>query len=229
MFTFGNASGWPQAVHSVRAINGARLADGEINTLRLVSARHAGPDSIEAFRENYGRALMKLEIDPLPGFPFELDFQVCGFPGFGMAWGRLSPTRNRHTPAMIEDDDVVLVYTPEGRGTLRQSGLETSIEDGEAVLVSNGLAGEFLGDVPSRLCNFRFDRKMLSSLIDDIDDALIRKIPRDNPALRLLVSYARVISDSQALASSDLGRPVALHMHDLAALVLGATRDGAQA
>jgi hypothetical protein len=146
-----------------------------MKALRLVSAKHAGPDSIEAFRENYGRALMKLEIDPLPGFEFELDFQVCGIPGFAMAWGRLSPTRNRHTAAMIEDDDVVLVYAPSGRGTLRQSGRETSIENGEAVLVSNGEVGEFLGDIPSLLCNFRLDRATLSSLAVDIDDTLCGK------------------------------------------------------
>jgi AraC-like DNA-binding protein len=193
-----------------------------------VSAKHAGRDSVEAFRENYGRALMKLEIDPIPGFEFELDFQVRGIPGFAMAWGRLSPTRNRHTAAMIEDDDVILVHAPKGRGTLRQSGRETSIENGEAVLVSNGEVGEFLGEVPSLLCNFRLDRAMLSSLAVDIDNALMRKIPRDNQALRLLAAYADVVNDNQALASPGLSRSVAQHMHDLTALIVGPTLDGAE-
>lgn len=196
--------------------------------MRLVSAKHAGHDGIEAFREDYGRALMKLEIDPIPGHPFELDFQVRGFPGFGLAWGRLSPTRNLHTAAMIEDDDIVLVYTPRGHGTLRQAGRETTIEDGEAVLVSNGLVGEFLGNVPSLLFNFRFSRMMLSSLATGLDDALVRRIPRDNPALRLLAGYSAAVGDIDALASPDLRRSVALHMHDLGALVVGATRDGAE-
>lgn len=196
--------------------------------MRLVSARHEGRDGIEAFRETYGRALMRLEIDPTPGFPFELDFEVRGMPGFGVAWGRLSPTRNRHTSAMIDDDDVVLVYAPRGRGTLRQAGQETSIEDGEAVLVSNGMAGEFLGDVPSELCNFRFDRALLSSLAGGLDEALLRRVPRDNPALRLLAAYCGVVNDGEALASPELRRSIALHMHDLAALVVGATRDGAE-
>ena len=124
--------------------------------------------------------------------------------------------------------DVVLVYTPKGRGTLRQSGRETSIENGEAVLVSNGEVGEFLGDVPSVLCNFRLDRGTLSSLAVDIDDALLRKIPRDNLALRLLTGYAEIVNDRQALASPNLSRSIALHMHDLAALVVGATRDGTE-
>lgn len=204
------------------------MLDDEFTAMRLVSARHEGRDGIEAFRETYGRAVMRLEIDPTPGFPFELDFQVRGMPGFGVAWGHLSPTRNRHTSAMIDDDDLVLVYAPKGRGTLRQAGKETSIENGEAVLVSNGIAGEFLGDVPSQLCNFRFDRALLSSLAGGIDDALLRRISRDSPALRLLAAYCGVVNDSEALASPELRRSIALHMHDLAALVVGATRDGAE-
>jgi AraC-like DNA-binding protein len=56
----------------------------------------------------------------------------------------------------------------------------------------------------------------------------VRKIPRDNPALRLLTGCAGIVNDSQALASRELSRSVALHMHDLAALVVGATRDGAE-
>ena len=198
-------------------------------TLRFGRADFSGPDRIEAFRETYGRALLQLEIDPLPGVPFELDFTVRSVPGFGIAWGRLSPTRNRHTTAMIADDDVVLVHTPQGHGTLRQDGREVSIQSGEATWISNGLAGEFLGDMPSRLCNFRFSRARLAPLVGGIDDALVRKVDRGHPALRLLVGYAGVMDDAQALATPQLCEAVTQHMHELAALLLGATRDGAEA
>ncbi len=74
---------------------------------------------MEAFRETYGRQFMQLEIDPHPDHPFELDFIVRGFPGFGIASGTLSPTRNTHTAEMIDNDDVVLIFTPRGCGTLQ--------------------------------------------------------------------------------------------------------------
>lgn len=200
-----------------------------LQALRLTTAHFSGRDNIEAFRENYGRALMQLEISPLPGFAFELDFTVRAIPGFSIASGRLSPTHNRHTNSMIGDDDIVLVYTSQGCGSLRQSGREVTIRDGEATLVSNGLAGDFVGHVPSRLCNLRFSRALLSSMAGRIDDALLRKIRRDDPALRLLAGYAGVLNDAEALAAPELHRSIALHMHDLASLLMGATRDGARA
>lgn len=200
-----------------------------VQTMRLDSAQFSGPDRVEAFRETYGRAVMQMEIDPQPGVPFELDFTVRAVPGFGMAWGRLSPTRNRHTAAMIADDDVVLVHVPHGHGTLHQDGREVSIQSGEATWVSNGLAGEFRGDAPSRLCNLRFSRARLALLAGDIDDALIRKVDSRHPALRLLAGYAGVMDDAQALATPQLCEAVTQHMHELAALLLGATREGVEA
>lgn len=204
------------------------MLESELNTLQFSSAEFSGPDRIEAFRETYGRLFMQLEIEPLPGHPFELDFTIRGFPGFGIAIGSLSPTRNTHTSAMIQDDGLVLVLPVSGNGTLRQIGREATIGSGEAILLSNAEPGLFLGNTPSQLTNFRFDRAMLASASVDLDGALMRPIPRDHPALRLMVGYARMINDEDALATPDLRKAVAEHMHDLAALALGATRDGAE-
>ena len=197
-----------------------------MTTLRLTSATFTGRDRVEAFRETYGRAIMQLDIEPMADHPLELDFTIRAFSGFGIAKGSLSPTHNTHTVNMISDDDVVLVVTPQGHGSLRQNGREVSIRDGEATFVANGSPGTFLGHVHSHLCNFRFSRAMLTSMSVDIDSALVRPIPRDNAALRLLTRYASIVDDEAALATGELRRAIALHMHDLAALVVGATHDG---
>jgi AraC-like DNA-binding protein len=52
---------------------------------------------------------------------------------------------------------------------------------------------------------------------------------RGTTVLRLMTRYADVMNDDEALATPELRRSIALHMHDLAALLLGATRDGADA
>ncbi|MCK9908656.1 AraC family transcriptional regulator [Microbacteriaceae bacterium K1510] len=201
------------------------MSEDEMTTLRLTSATFSGRDRVEAFRETYGRTIMQLDIEPMADHPLELDFTIRGFSGFGIARGSLSPTHNTHTVDMISDDDVVLVVTPQGHGSLRQNGREVAIRDGEATFVSNGSPGIFLGHVHSHLCNFRFSRAMLASMSVDIDSALVRPIPRDNAALRLLTRYASIVNDEAALATAELRRAVALHMHDLAALVAGATQD----
>jgi AraC-like DNA-binding protein len=182
---------------------------------------------VEAFRETYGRQVVQLDIDPHPDHPFELDFTVCGFPGFGLA-GIISPTRNTHTAEMIDNDDVVLIFPSEGCGTLQQIGREVTIRDGEATLIANGSTGVFYGNIPSRLLNFRLDRLLLSSLTPNIDAALVRPILQDNPALQMLIRYAGIMDDMDALATPELRRAVVLHMHDLAGVVLGATRDATQ-
>ena len=203
--------------------------DGGLMTLHLTSANCSGPDAFEQFREVYGRALMQITIDPTPGHPFEMDFFVRGFAGFGLASGRLSATRNTHTVDMINNDDVVLVFTPQGHGTLKQTGREVTIQNGEATLIANGMPGVFYGHETSQLHNFRLDRNLLSSLVPDIDAALVRVIPHHHPALALMARYAEVMRDESSLATPELRRSVALHMHDLAALALGvATREGAE-
>lgn len=205
------------------------MSDDTIQTMHLRSAHFSGPGRIEEFRETYGRELMRLEIEPLPGHPLEIDFTVQAFAGFSIASGWLTPTRNIHTPAMLDDDDVILILTPEGCGTLKQLGREVTIADGAATFTSNGAPGEFLGNVKSRLWNARFKRSMLAPFVIDIEGALIRPIHRDDPALRLMRAYAGVFTDAQAMATPELRRAVSLHMHDLAVLALGANRQGAAA
>jgi len=208
---------------------GVTLIEDEMTTLRLTSAAFSGRDRIEAFREIYGRTIMQLNIEPMPDHPLDLDFTVRGFAGFGIATGSISPTRNTHTADMIADDDIILVSTSQGHGSLHQYGRDVVIKTGEATFVSNGAPGTFFGYVPSRLCNLRFSRAMLSSMAVDIDAAMAKPIPQDNAALQLLIRYADIVNDETALATGELRRAVALHMHDLAALVIGATRDGSQA
>jgi AraC-like DNA-binding protein len=53
-------------------------------------------------------------------------------------------------------------------------------------------------------------------------------IPATSPALQLLVKYLEIFRNAPALATQELQRPIATHVHDLLALALGATRDAAE-
>jgi AraC-like DNA-binding protein len=148
--------------------------------------------------------------------------------GLGIASGRISATSNSHTTAMIDNDDPVLVVVTQGSGSVTQEGRQATIENGQAVLTTNGAAGVFIGHRPSFVHNFRLDRTMLASRLVDLGGALIRQIPKDNAALRLLMGYAQVLNDDVALTTPELRRAVTTHVHDLAALALGATRDATE-
>jgi AraC-like DNA-binding protein len=121
----------------------------------------------------------------------------------------------------------VLVVSREGGATLKQVGREITIEAGQATLTSNGVVGSFLGHIPSFILTFRLTRDLLESRVPNLDDALIRQIPAGRPTLRLLAGYASALRDDQALATPELRHAVSNHVHDLAALLLGATGDAA--
>src|SRR5689334_21577524 len=55
----------------------------------------------------------------------------------------------------------------------------------------------------------------------------MRPIQRDSEALTLLIRYAAMLINEDALATSSLQQVVVNHVHDLIALALGATRNAA--
>jgi AraC-like DNA-binding protein len=201
----------------------------DLQSLRVSSADLPDPGRVEAFREIFGRTILRIEMEPLPGHALDVDMTLRGLPGFGIAAGTLSPMRNRHVAALADNDDLVLVALQSGAGHVAQCGREATINCGQAILTANGEAGTFTGHTETRLINFRLSRKLLAPLLEDSSAALIRPIAADTAALRLLVSYAGILNESEALATPELRRAVVNHMHDLAALALGGTRDATEA
>lgn len=199
----------------------------EVQTLLVSSAQFPGQDRLEAFREGFGKTIMRIEIDPLEGHPLDIEMKVRALPNVAVAFGRLSPTHNTHPGSLIDNDAPVLIIAKTGSGTLQQEGRIDTISDGQAILTSNGLPGKFWGNAPSTVMSVRLDRKILAAQTVSVDDALIKPIPAKNPALRLLCHYAGILNDDIALSTPEIRHIVTTHIHDLAALMLGATRDGA--
>jgi AraC-like DNA-binding protein len=195
--------------------------DSEITTLRVVSDPLQGNDGIEAFRETFGRRILGIEIDPLGGLPIEIDLTLRVLPGFAMATGSLSPMHNRHTSALIDNDDVVLVVLQNGRGEVSQHGRTAMVNEGEAVLTANGTVATFSAPQPTRVINLRLSRQLLASHVANLDDLVARPIPKDDRVLRLLVGHAIMLNGQSELAMTELRNLIAGHMHALAALVLG--------
>jgi len=65
-------------------------------------------------------------------------------------------------------------------------------------------------------------RDVLASRVDDLDRAVMRVIPNAVEPLRLLVNYITSVQEHVALGSPELRQSVVSHIHDVAALALGA-------
>ena len=59
-----------------------------------------------------------------------------------------------------------------------------------------------------------------------LGDVPISTVPRDTEALRLFITYAGAIAGAVPLATAELQRLAACHVHDLLAAIIRTTRDG---
>ncbi len=104
-----------------------------------------------------------------------------------------------------------------------------TIKDGEATLISNGSTGVVLRQ--HSISHAEFPVRSLIAVVVNTGrrrSSCSSHCHVKNPALRMLIRYAGIMDDMDALATPELRRAVVLHMHDLAGLALGATLEGAE-
>jgi AraC-like DNA-binding protein len=197
------------------------------NVLRLSTDDFSERERFDAARELFGRAIIKIDFEPLLDVPFRLDMTLRALPDFGLACGKSSPLNCLHPASMVDSDDVVLVIIASGGGLMKQRGREAELRPGRAVLSSIEDPGNSYLPTNTETVNFRFKRNRLLPLINNLDAALLTPVSTDSEAMRLLLSYAGIFKDEHALTTPELRGVVATHLHDLAALAIGATRDAA--
>jgi AraC-like DNA-binding protein len=195
--------------------------DHELLQLHVSSEPFAQRGELDAFREVWGRKMLRYEMEPIDGHPLHFDAQLRSLPGFAMASGSRSPMRTRRTEEHIDHDDFFFVVFARGAAELIERGRTAIVGEGEAVLSSNGSPASFVIPTPSRTISYRLSRNLLRPHVRNLDDVVARTFPRDSQLLRLMVGYSNVLNDQGALATPDLRRAVSAHMHDLAALLFG--------
>ncbi|WP_212240262.1 AraC family transcriptional regulator [Bradyrhizobium manausense] len=195
--------------------------DHELLLFRVSSAPYEKSGELNAFREAYGRTILRFDIGALDGHPLQFDFVLRSLPDLAVASGSRSPMHIWRSEELIDNDDIILVVVTRGAGELGQHGRVAAMHDGGAALMENGAPASFLVPTSSHTITYRFRRNLLRPHIPNLDDLLIRPIAGGSQALRLLVGYSRVLNDQSALATAELRRTVTTHMHDLAVLLLG--------
>jgi AraC-like DNA-binding protein len=196
--------------------------------IRLSTNQFAERDRIEAAREAFGRAIMSIDFEPALGAPFHMDMMLRALPDFGLAAGTRSAMTCIRSRQVIDSDDLIVAFVRSGSGVFQFHGRETHINAGGATVLRS--AGEGRLSLPSiaDMISYRFPFNRMAPLIADLDAVLVRPIPANSAALRLLVNYANVLQDKDTLATPQVRSVVATHLHDLAALAIGATGEAAE-
>src|SRR5262249_25624144 len=104
---------------------------------------------------------------------------------------------------------------------------EVVLGKGEAVLLS-GAEPQLVALANEQFFVFRVPWSLLSPIVGNLDAVLVRPIPKDGEALRLLVNYADGIRKIPMLPTTEVRHMAAANIRDLIALTLGATRDAAE-
>jgi AraC-like DNA-binding protein len=202
-------------------------SDGNSATpLRFSTSDWPEKNRLALLHDVYG-AFLRCDVESADRELPEFTVSVRSLPGLGILTVASSALRVRRRPAQVEPDHLFLSINLAGSREVFLGGRQAMFGEGEALLCSGESGG---ASVPqgARLMTLKLPVKAIEPLVPDFGDRLVRPIPRETEALQLLSSYLGTLNKAEMLARPDLQRIVATHVHDLAALALGATRDGAE-
>jgi AraC-like DNA-binding protein len=179
-------------------------------------------ERIPTWREEFGRNLLRVDIEPLSDLPFHAEATLRVLPGLRTVAGTGSATRFERTAAMAAGGDgfITLIINAGESCTASQRGREVALGAGGAVALLHEeaatvtfAAGSYLG-----VC---VPRAALAARMRGVDDATMKLIPHATEPLRLLAGYLSLTQDDLLVTIPRLRRVVVTHIHDLVALALG--------
>ena len=185
-------------------------------------------ERLSRWREEFGRGIVSVEVEPVASDrPFYAEATLQALPGVRTALCAGSLARLNRTRALVADgdDSVGLVVSLSAKANIFQRGANVTLDAGDAIPLSN----DDVGIVTStRHLGILLPRGPLAGRVNNLDGAFMRLIPRSTGPLRLLVGYLDLLRKESTLETDELRRRVSGHVHDLAALALGANRDTQQ-
>jgi AraC-like DNA-binding protein len=188
-------------------------------------------DRLSMWRDIFGRAIMKVESEPLTEAPFLRELSVRAASDVTVRSSSASPAVVRRTVSLVADgdDNFVLSALKRGQLTASQGKREVFLDQGGAFLWSNAEPGTSTNPTTRSLVTISLGRSSLEAAIKDIDAAVTRLIPPSVEALRLLTGYVDILLGGQKPMAPELLALSASHIRDLAVLAIGATRDAEEA
>lgn len=199
--------------------------------LRVSASAFPERERVDAWRETFGRHVLRLEIAPLDDTPFRYDAEFVGLPDLHLGLGTVSAIACNRTRALLADekDDILLLIPREGRMQVDQGRKQGVLTHGDALVRRSDALGRTMSTSGEYL-TLVIPEKALSPLVADFDRLDFTVIPGANPALRLLSGYVDLLMTQDPGTGSGVGTATAdlaaRHVHELAALAIGATRDG---
>lgn len=189
------------------------------------------PGEVAWFHDVYGREMARLEFQPYGDAPFVFDSTIRQLPGVAVAEVAFSPMVSHRRRHADDDDHINLVVIRSGRAVLLLGERETPLAAGMATFSRSGLpdaAGALAMRDGATIFGVRLSRPLIAPLVGNYNSLCRNTVPSAAQPLRLLLAYLDSLERMDAIVEPEIRRLVAGHLADLAALVVGASRDGAE-
>lgn len=188
-------------------------------------------EATTAWREMFGRTLLRIDITPLSD-RFRAEARAQCWSGFGIIHASTTAAHQANSRALIANDDVSfgkISFLPgqDDQWFASQLGRTAELFAGDGVLMSNGDVGSITLPTDCHYTTFSIPAFALKSLVPDIETWFARRVPGSSHEMRMLSGYLDLARDERALATPALQNAFATHVVDLLALCVGAGRDAA--
>jgi AraC-like DNA-binding protein len=182
---------------------------------------------VAMWREHYGRTAFGVDIEPRKDEPFHARRFSARVPGLQVMRGAMSPAIVTRTKDCISDgnSDLALVINRTGTATACARGRELSLGAGDAILMSSSEVTKYSRCDRGSSWTLCLSRSVLSSLVVNVEDTIMRCIPQHTEALKMLTGYLKTLFDGGGLTTPELRQLAVRYVYDLVALTLGATRE----
>ncbi|GAB2177404.1 helix-turn-helix transcriptional regulator [Dongia sp. agr-C8] len=203
-------------------------APGNAQVLRFSTEAFRERERVAAWREEFARTLLKLDIVPRIREGFRASATIFRSAQFGVLRATTSQVdQGNSLRGLVTNDNVSFVWVLSCRSRAAQLGRSTDIEPGDGVLFSHCDVGglSFAGEC--RYVALALPKPVLAPLVPDIGALFARRVPAANPALRMLLRYLDIAQEGHGANDPALQRTATNHLCDLLSLTLGATRDAA--
>lgn len=182
-------------------------------------------DWLAWFREEFSRNYSKIETTPEDSVPFALHGVGRALPDVYIYRGTCSPSRSRNMAELAADDDPAISIGISGDMSFQLGDKEVALEPGKAVVVQNDAPIVMAQHSTSSFLSIRLRRRLLAPLVKDLSS--LQNIPQitNQQVLRLLLGYVSALEREEAISRPETQHLVTTHIHELAALAIGATRD----
>jgi AraC-like DNA-binding protein len=186
-------------------------------------------ERVPFWREWFARKIVRVDLEPLSDEQFEATATLRAWPGLRSISWVSSPAHIARPRAVIADGDdtVAVLINLSGATTASGRGREVSLGAGDATVIVHAEAASMTHSHRQTTECVVVPRDALAPLVPHVEDAALRLIAHGNEPLRLLTSYIKAVGEDLVLAPPELRHLVVTHVHDLVAMVIGTTRDGA--